>query len=345
MIFKNIEIHNIAELIHYEDGSISWKRVPSEVHAAMESKLADNMVHNATGVELRFVIRGEEATIRMRTVSDSPESFNTFHVYRGGIQGGWADHEVPRRVSAEVEDFVIPRSTNMNKLKKMSEMIGHDWDPEVVRVIFDRGAFRIYDIIGDVTPPTPEQCPKKTYLAYGSSITHGSNAIDMSHAWVSLVAHNLNMDARNLGMAGSCMLEPEMAEYIASEGEKGKWDIATLELGINALGFSDEKIVTRVENILHQVAGRNPEKQIFVISPFYYCGDDFDEVKNGARWRKHIESIVARLGYKNVTYINGMDLIGDVSYMSADEVHPNIYCVQRIADRLTEKIRAVLAEG
>ena len=29
-------------------------------------------------------------------------------------------------------------------------------------------------------------------------------------------------------------------------------------------------------------------------------------------------------------------------YMSADEVHPNIYGAQRIADVMTEKIRAVL---
>ena len=67
MIYKNFEIHNVAELIYNDDGSVSWKRVPSEVHAAMESKMADTVAHNSTGVELRFVIKGDSATIRMST--------------------------------------------------------------------------------------------------------------------------------------------------------------------------------------------------------------------------------------------------------------------------------------
>ena len=342
MIWKNIEIHNVAELINNDDGSVSWRRVPYEVCDQMESSMAEHVVHCSTGVELRFVIKGESATVRMSTLKNDPQSFSTFHVYRGGIQGGWDDHEVHRHVTGEVQDFVIKRSSNMQRLKEMSERIGHDWDCEVVRIIFDRGSYKIYDVIGDVAPPSREQCPKKTLLAYGSSITHGSNAIDASHSWVSVVAYNLNVDARNLGMAGSCALEPAMAEYIAAEGEAGKWDIATLELGINVLKWEDEKIDLRVENMLRQVAGRNKDKPVFVISPFYHCGDDFSQTKLAANWRRHIEAIVTKLNYENLTYINGLDAIGDMSYMSADEVHPNIYGVQRIADVITEKIRSVI---
>ncbi len=344
MIYKNFEIHNVAELIHNEDGSVSWKRFPSNVHSALESNLAETVTYGATGVELRFVIRGESATVRMSTYNDNQRSFHTFHVYRGGIQGGWDDHEVHRHVTGTVQDFVIKRSQNMERLKEMSARLGYGFDPEVVRIVFDRGRFRIYDIIGDVVPPTPDQCPKKTLLAYGSSITHGSNSIDASHAWVSVLAHNLNVDARNLGMAGSCLLEPAVADYIASEGEKGGWDLAILELGINALKWEEEKILSRAENMLRQVAGRNQGKPVFVISPFYNCGDDFDEEKRlgGERWRRLVGEITAKLNYPNVTYINGLDVLPDMSYMSADEVHPNIYGVQKIADVLTEKIRSAI---
>ena len=181
-------------------------------------------------------------------------------------------------------------------------------------------------------------------LAYGSSITYGANSIDMSHSFVSVIANNLRMDARNLGMAGSCAIEPEFADYIAALGEKGKWDIALLELGINVLGWDDEKINERVENIIREVAGRNPDKEVFVISPFYYCGEDFDNDKNPDRWRKLIPEIVERLKFPNVTYINGYDVLDDMYYMSADEVHPNVYGVQRIADVLTEMIRKRLNE-
>ena len=342
MIYKNIDIHNVAELIYNDDGSVSWKRVPSDVHRAMEAAMADSVVHNSTGVELRFIIKGDCATIRMSTYENNPKSFSTFHVFRGGVQGGWSDHEVHRHVTGEIQDFVIEKSNNISRLKTMSDKSGYDWDPEVVRIIFDRGRYKIYDVIGDVAPPLKTQCPRKTLLAYGSSITHGSNAIDMSHSWVSLVAHNLNMDVRNLGMAGSCAMEPAMAEYIASEGEKGNWDVATLELGINVLSWPDETIISRVENIIRQVAGKNPDKPIFVISPFYHCGDDFNQYDYAKKWRRVMKKIVAELDYKNITYINGMDVLDHMSFMSADEVHPNIYGVQRIAEVLTERIRAVI---
>lgn len=340
--YKNIEIHNIAELIHNSDGSVSWKRVPSEVHREMDSSNRDSVVHNSTGVELRFVIKGDAATIRMSTYENNPKSFSTFHVYRGGIQGGWSDHEVHRHVTGEIQDFVIEKSKNIPTLREMSSKSGYDWDCEVVRVIFDRGRYKIYDIIGDVEPPLKSQCPQKMMFSYGSSITHGSNSIDMSHSWVSIVAHNLNMDARNLGMAGSCAIEPAMVEYIASEGEKGKWDIATLELGINVLNWEDDKIISRVENIINQVAGRNKDKPVFLISPFYHCGDDFNANDNAKKWRRIIEETVKRLHYPNVTYINGLDIIDNMSYMSADEVHPNIYGVQRIADELTKRINIAM---
>ena len=342
MIYKNVEIHNAAELIDNGDGSVSWRRVPLSVQNAMEHKAAETRARNATGVELRFVIRGEEAVVRMCTAESDPKGFATFHVFRGGIQGTWQDHEIHRHVTGQVQDFVIARSKNMEKLRVMSEKSGSPWDCEVVRVIFDRGSYKIYDVIGDVVPPTKEQCPAKTLLAYGSSITHGSNAIDASHSWVSILAHNLGMDARNLGMAGACALEPAVAEYIAAEGEQGNWDVATLELGINVLNWPEDQIRVRVENILAQVAGRNKDKPVFVISPFYHCGEDFNEQDNAKNWRRIIRETVERLAYENVTYIDGLEVLNGMQYISADEVHPNIYGAQRIADVLTQKLKAVL---
>ena len=51
-----------------------------------------------------------------------------------------------------------------------------------------------------------------------------------------------------------------------------------------------------------------------------------------------------RLAYENVTYINGLEVLNGMQYISADEVHPNIYGVQRIADVLTRKMREVLKD-
>ncbi len=335
MIYKNIEIHNVGELLEGEEkGSAKWLRVPQKVYDAMETEQGKNMCWGATGVELRFVMESDTVTLKMRTSGKN----GIFHVYRGSIQGGWEDHEVDKIVTSEVEDYVIKKSENTDVLKQISNDFNLPFSSEVVRMVFDQGEFEIVDIIGNVRSPKKEELPEKTLLAYGSSITHGSNSIDMSHSWVSVLAHNLKMDCRNLGMAGSCLMEPEIIEYIASEGEKNNWDIATLELGINVLDWDEKKIIQRVDNILIQIAGRNSYKPVYVISPFYSF-DDYKKEGKAEKWRMLIEQEIKKLNYSNVTYINGLDLLGDMLLISADEVHPNIYGVSQIAERLERMIK------
>lgn len=338
MLYKNIEIFNAAQLTQQEDGSISWLRVPENVYHAMESGSAGEVGRNVTGVELRFVIKGESVKLVMSADEVTDSDVCTFHVYYGGIQGGWADHELHKHIPGTPQTFEIKRPANMENLRKMTGLSGHDWDPEVVRVIFDRGRVFLHDVIGDVEPPKPEQCPRKTLLCYGSSITHGSNSVDASHAWASVLGYNLNMDVRNMGMAGSCCMEPSMVDYIASEGEAGKWDMAVLELGINVLAWEEDKILERVNNTLAQIAGRNPEKPVYVVSPFYYGNEDLRGSTHGQKWRRLIAQIVADRKDPNVTCINGLEVLDHIRYMSADEIHPNIYGHECIARVLTEKI-------
>jgi len=179
---------------------------------------------------------------------------------------------------------------------------------------------------------------KKTLMAYGSSITHGSNSIDQSHSWVSVLAHNLGMDVRNLGMAGSCQMEEAVVDYIAAEGEAGSWDAALLELGINVLSWPEEKYLRRVENTVRQIALRNPNKPIFVISPFFHCGEIFDQSGKTELRRSQMEALGKRMALENVTWINGRKILENAFGISADEVHPNIYGVAQIAQRLSEII-------
>lgn len=338
MIYKNAEIHNAAELeIDPCDGSMTWRRVPKNVIDAMESEQGKNMCINSTGVEIRFVMKSDNAVIRMKSVSNNNIN-SSFHIYRGGIQGGWFDHEINTFVPNEPHDFIIKKSDNLSTLIAMAKEADDEFDPEVVRILFDRGNYRIFDISGDIEPPSRNQLPQHTLLCYGSSITHGSNSIDASHTWASILAHNLHMDLRNLGMAGSCAMEPEIIDYIASEGEKGKWDMAIMELGINVLSWHPQQIISRVKNAVSEVAGRNPDKRVYVISPFF-CGDDYHKHPEPAKWRKLTAEVIHKLYLDNVTFINGLELLGNMSLISADEVHPNIYGVQQIAQRLYERIK------
>ncbi len=343
MIWNNIEIYNAAEIVPLDDG-ITWKRLPEDVTSALELDKDGNVASNVTGVELRFVIKGEEARITMASL-DSPDGciLSTFHVYYGAVQGGWQDHEVHKLIGNEPSEFVFKKPELPDLLRRMSAEAGYDFDPDVVRVIFDRGHIKITDVSGAVEPPHRSQTPKRVMLSYGSSITHGSNAIDASHAWTAVVAHRLGMDCRNLGMAGSCAMEKPVIDYIASEGKKGNWDVATLELGINVLKWEKEKIYERVTYAVDTIARANPDKPILVISPFY-CRDDFVGEGNANRWREMISEVVGSLHHKNVLYKNGLDFIGDMSGISADFVHPNIHGVAQIAREIEKTIRFLLSQ-
>lgn len=344
MIFKNVEIHNVAKLYEADRGGTTWLRLPDKAYEALEhGNQARNMAKCCTGVELRFVIKsGDGVTIRMAQL-DPCSTSNVFHVFRGGIQGEWSDCELNCVVPGEPTDFFIKKSDDLAYLKRVAAAYSDPWDPEVVRVIFDRGSYRILDIIGDVMPPEKSMCPDKTILFYGSSITHGSNSIDMSHAWASVVGHNLGCDVRNLGFAGSCAMEPAVVDYIAELGKNGEWDVCVMELGINVLGWEIEKKKERALNAVRTVALSNPGKKVFVISPFY-CDNDFMGEHKADEWRKVLSDTVKEENLSNVTYVNGLDLLGGVEYLSADKVHPNIYGVQKIADSLTAVMKKTLAK-
>ena len=67
-----------------------------------------------------------------------------------------------------------------------------------------------------------------------------------------------------------------------------------MELGINVLWWEEEKVYSRAENAVKTMALSNPEKKIFVISPFY-CYDDFKGGKDAEKWRTALKKITDSL--------------------------------------------------
>ena len=331
MIYKNIDLHNVAELVEL-DSRVRWLRVPERVLEAMETEGGKNACRNATGVELRFVMLSDEVKLRIRTVN--PKGTVAVNLYFGGMQGGWQHYGEGGYFNGESE-IVIQRPSNMEMIKRMSKDSGYNWSADVVRVMF-RGLFELVEIEGEVRPPEKSELPSKTLLTYGSSITHGSNSLAPSCTWASVLAHDLGVDLINLGMPGSCRMEPELVDYIASL----EWDAALMELGINVLPWDEDMIRQRVGNALTQVAGRNPRRKVYVMSPIF-CHNDYQGKGDAKRWREVIEAVVKEMAYPNVEYVNGLDIMGDVSGLSADEVHPNVYGIQRIAAKLIERIGAI----
>ena len=335
MLYKNFEIHGCAQILDGKNGGIVIRRVPENVYNALETDDARRMCRISTGVELRFVIESGDAVLKIKNM----EGIGRFQVFRGSIQGAWFDSGY---ITEEITEITIKKSENSETLKRIADEFHQPFSPEVVRVIIHTGEFEIFGIDGDIRPPKTEEMPKRTLLAYGSSITHdlGGGA---EQGWLAQVGYNLGVDTRNLGIAGHCRMEKEMIDYIADEGKKGNWDMAIISMGVNVLYWEREKIIPRVTYSIEKIAKDNPDKPIFAVS-LIYTSEDYKGVRQPLIWREEIEAAVNRLKFPNVAYINGLDLARNMSFISADEIHPGVYGIQEIAKNMTKIISEKMEE-
>lgn len=203
----------------------------------------------------------------------------------------------------------------------------------LVRVLLPSGICHYYGKEGETEPPREEDTPSVRYLAYGSSITHGSLSLTLPFSYPFLIAEALGVDCINQGYAGSAFMEASVAEYMVSRKD---WDFATLELGINMLGtsISDEEYEQRVIKFLDFFA--KDGRPVFVT-------DIFGNNQNNQERAKVFREIIYRNATaKNMFYTNGLHLLDNFAYISTDMVHPSGAGHRRIAECWTEIIKDTL---
>ncbi len=333
MNFKNIELHNVRELVYNEEtGGYKFSRMPMRV----AEKMKPDITFGATGCEIRFVPIDDEVTVKIRTVGEGKSATAT--VYYGSIQSGW--RQEVKKIESEVTAVTVPKSDRLDLLKKITEENNYPFSPEVVRIVFNTcHQYEIFDVVGECRPPRREELPPMKYLAYGSSITHGSLARSLSDSYAFRLGENLGVDQINLGFAGSARLEGEVADYIANECE---FDFATLEMGINVLNMDPDEFRERVEYFIRAIAKAHPDKKIFCIDIFYMEDDVLypdDENSRPNIKRKIVKETVEALALPNTVYIPGLEILNGAKWLSEDLVHPNARGVEELARNLTAKIK------
>ncbi len=329
MIFKNIDFHNVSELARDDDGSYIMHRFPLSVEEKMDGGQKANMI--TTGVELRFKIRSGSVKIRLKNAGEANTSTSIYQ-YRGSILDSWQNYVISIPAGQEIEREIRIHD-EPELLKQVSDAAGYPYSTDVVRLVLSSSFVRFVDVVGDIEPPSPGDIPSKTYLAYGSSITHGSQAYAMATNFVSQVATYFKVDNLNLGLPGNCRLEAAVADKIAEMGKRGEWNFATLCLGINISSLPAEEFREKVRYMLKTIVSANPEKPVFAISPVY-SRDDMIGKTNLSTFRTVIKEEVERLNGKNLHYINGLSLLGGPQGLSGDLVHPSPDGANEIARNL-----------
>ena len=329
MEFRGIELHNVRELIYNEEsGGYKLSRMPMRVAEFM----ANEQYLSGTGCELRFVPIDDEVTVKIKYSGKSKPAA----VYYGSVASGWREEH--KRINEEITSVTFIKSPKAEILKQVSIENAFPFSPEVIRVLLPEGRYEIFDVIGKCRPPMASELPKRKYLAYGSSITHGSLARHLADSYAVRVGERFGCDYYNLGFAGSARMEPEVADYIANECE---FDFATLEMGINVLNMDNDEFRKRVEYFVSTVANAHPDKKIFCIDVFYMEDDVLypnDENNRPNTKRRIVKEAVEKLAIPNVIHLPGLDILNGSKWLSEDMVHPNARGVEELARNLISKI-------
>lgn len=338
MLYDDIDFHNIAELAKVEgQEGLRLQRVPEKLRPELNKGTAGVMLSPAD-CELRFRIEDGRESVTVRL---SSESRTTVYAYYGPFQGGTFE------LDTEPKDFTITPHTRIAQLRELNYPVA-GYDPGLVRLCFG-GPYPepvMYHGHGDgICPPQADDVPSKTYLAYGSSITHGTGLAGAAISYPAHVAWRLGYDLKNFGASGCCRCENALADYLA----KQSCDLATLELSVNMLGseFTVEEFKSRAGYLVQRMADSDPQRPVVCITIFPHFRDIDDcfltpEAKaTSAEYRQVLRDIVTDLNRPNVSLIEGPDLLPGIEGLTFDLIHPGARGMVQIGEELARRLSKI----
>lgn len=339
LVFQNAHLHNVERLEPLPGGEgFRLCRVPAHVWEKMNA-MGKTRSFAAAGAELRFNLTGPEAKITLRYVENRGGKAQGWPVLAELYQGGFLMR--CEEIREQWTTLVIKPRSNLAKLREESPPGNATaFDPSLVRLALPyMPETQILRLEGEITPPRADQLPRRTYLAYGSSITHGSYALRSGETYPAQVGRALGADVLNLGFGAAAYLEPEMADWIAGRPD---WDFATLELGVNLLRpISTAEFARRVDRFLRPIVALRPARPIFVIDIFT-SGKDLEADPKRAEFRAVVRDAVAALKLPHVRHLDGRRLFTRTTGLCFDLLHPSSDGFNEISDRLAAEMTPIL---
>lgn len=326
MIYQDVELFNAEEVEEF-DGGVMLQRFTKEACRDTQYR-ASWMVSAAMGCEIRFVAESDVFWITLGAVT---KDINVY-VMRGDY---FYDKYTIKAGTKTVLEF-----ENHNFLSEYKKIDEARFSHNVWRFYFEYEGPIVYygirSLHGNVRPPHTSEKPKKTILAYGSSITHGCWAMDSRNSYIQQAAQRLNMDVMNKGMAGACRLENSICDFLIDL--KG-WDIAFLELGVNVLDhYSVEKFEQCAEYLVKNLCDRNTDKPVFLTGSYY----NHISLSENREKSDLFEAVLMNIGDKynltNLHYVSGEKIMDSTEYLSRDVVHPSDWGHIRMGENLARII-------
>ncbi|MBF0235075.1 MAG: hypothetical protein HQK65_18885 [Desulfamplus sp.] len=335
MIYENVELHNIEDLVSV-DGfpGLRMQRVPESVRVKLNSDAQSQMCHPSCS-EIRFV-SDHPVGIKL----SCPKGLGTVDVFYGPFQS-LERYEIKQDIS--VIHVSMPDQMNLYDQTKLSDL---SFSPDVCRLLMAGDSMFIHGIqVNHCRPPKRDELPRLRYLAYGTSITDGDNATAPHLTYVEQVGIRLGADVINLGSCGSAFCEHKIADYIAARKD---WDFATLALSVNMLKFSLSFFYERVSYMINAICRSTPRRPVICITIFPYSrefGDTFIGLEDKGTpddYRDALRKAVQNCACKNVYLLEGSDILKDIGGLSPDLLHPGDQGMIFMGENLARRIKPLI---
>ena len=178
---------------------------------------------------------------------------------------------------------------------------------------------------------------KKKWVAFGDSITNGSQSQYPSMTYVNQVARMLDAEAFNFGIGGEYFWDAKIIP-----GTYPDCDFVTVAYGANDYRIkSEEHFSYHMPAFLKKVAEEFPEKPIFVILPIWRKSEDDGSIYELGTMQSVRDRIAAEaVNYPNMTVIDGRNFVPHYETFFGDKVlHPNAMGMSQYAMHLFAQLK------
>lgn len=186
----------------------------------------------------------------------------------------------------------------------------------------------------------PKPDGKKPVVIYGTSIIQGSAASRPGMTLVSQLNRRLGREVINLGFAGLCKMEPEMAQLL-TELDPDLYIIDCLP------NMSFAEITDRTFDFVKTISAARPKTPILIVENPNYAQTIWNagtrttiRAKNTRLLKEY--NRLEQAGIKNLHYFKGSNSYGDDGEATFDGVHPNDLGFTNYANSLEPVIRGLL---
>lgn len=333
MQHRQLEFHNVVELQSRGSSGLHLQRFPAAIrHHPLMNELGRLVMQKAIGAEIRFATNAPRIRISLGALEEDNQVvvlLGDHAISHHRVPAGQTVHLLINRPPAF--DYFVPEYFR-----------GCRFAPTIWRIWMGQecALFHDLDTFGhEVRPPQPEEKPRSRWLAYGSSFTMGGGAFNHFNNYVDLAARLLGVDGVNLGMGGSCLCEPHVADYLASRDD---WDFCTLRIGCNMIGVVEpDEYRRRVAHLLDVLEAKQPGKPVLFIG---LGAERVDLHRTIGIWQEHTrayaqinrELLAERRDRPHLHACTREALMPDPKLVRADHGHPDDLGHFTIATHLAE---------